>query len=43
MRVTGRKDLIESTDGFVISIFKSIEATVSINEIDRSHRIGKPG
>ncbi|KAH3815286.1 hypothetical protein DPMN_143808 [Dreissena polymorpha] len=33
----------ESTDTIVMNLCKSLGADVSIGEIDRSHRTGKPG
>ncbi|KAH3852529.1 hypothetical protein DPMN_095039 [Dreissena polymorpha] len=43
LRITGfRESPDESTDNIVISMCKSVGATISIDEIDRSHMVGKP-
>ena len=44
LRVSGVKELTgESTDNIVLDIAEAIDVNIDIRDIDRSHRLGKPG
>ena len=44
LRISGKKEVIgENTDDIVLDIAEALGVNIDISDIDRSHRLGKPG